>query len=172
VREIDALTDALDAEPEVLRERLKEAVRAIRDRRAATAGETPDDDRGSLLSMLATPEQRAIIDRLTAFMSLVEGHAEYVMNAVSPDVIPSQKTVERRFGARRRKGGNPLDRVVRKLLGLDAKTRQYIEGSAFVRGVVDRVGIEDFNAIWTSRDTLPTKAEIAAPGDWVARVHG
>lgn len=172
VSEIDELTDELDADPEVLRARLKEAVRSIRDRSSSTHDDESETDRGSLLSVLATPEQRAILDRLTAFMSLVEGHAEYVMNAVSADVIPSQKTIERRFGARRRKGGNPLDRMVRKLLGLDAKTRQYIEGSAFVRAVVDQVGIDAFNAVWSSRDTLPTKAEIAAPGAWVARVHG
>ena len=171
VSEIDALTDELDADPDVLRERLKEAVKALRGRRSG--GDDADGDRpGGMLSLLATPEQRAIVDRLTAFMSLVEGHAEYVMNAVSKDVIPSQKTIERRFGARRRKGGNPLDRVVRKLLGLDAKTRQYVEGSSFVRGVVERIGVEGFNAVWTSPDTLPTRAEIAAPADWVARVHG
>ncbi|MCW2603555.1 MAG: hypothetical protein JWN61_1690 [Pseudonocardiales bacterium] len=170
ISEIDALTDELDADPDVLRARIFDAVKSLRDRKPAS--DATDEHGGGLLSLLATPEQRAIVDRLTAFMSLVEGHAEYVMNAVSADVIPSQKTIERRFGARRRKGGNPLDRMVRKLLGLDAKTRQYVEGSAFVRGVVDRIGVDDFNAIWTSRETLPTKAEIAAPGDWVTRVHG
>jgi uncharacterized protein (DUF2342 family) len=61
---------------------------------------------------------------------------------------------------------------MRRLLGLDAKTRQYVEGSAFVRGVVERVGIDDFNAVWTDASTLPTKAELADPGAWVARVHG
>jgi coenzyme F420 biosynthesis associated uncharacterized protein len=123
------------------------------------------------LSVLASPEQRAVLERVTAFMSLVEGHAEYVMNAVSPTVIPTQPSIEARF-ARRRKGGNPLDRLLRRLLGLDAKTRQYVDGSAFVRAVVSRVGLADFNAIWTSAETLPTKAEIAAPADWIARVHG
>jgi putative hydrolase len=93
------------------------------------------------------------------------------MNAVSPTVIPSQPTIEARF-AQRRKGGNPLDRLLRRLLGLDAKTRQYVDGSAFVRAVVGQVGVADFNAIWTSAETLPTKAEIATPADWVARVHG
>jgi coenzyme F420 biosynthesis associated uncharacterized protein len=123
------------------------------------------------MAVVATPEQRAILERITAFMSLVEGHAEYVMNSVSPDVIPTQESIEKRFAQRRRKGGNPLDRLLRKLLGMEAKTRQYVDGSAFVRAVVDRIGLDDFNAIWTSRDTLPTKAEIAAPGQWIARVH-
>jgi coenzyme F420 biosynthesis associated uncharacterized protein len=124
-----------------------------------------------VLSVLATPEQRAVLDRVTAFMSLVEGHAEYVMNAVPDSVIPSQQVIESRFAARRRHGGNPLDRLLRRLLGMEAKTRQYVDGSAFVRNVVDRIGVEDFNAIWSSRETLPTRAEIAEPARWIARVH-
>jgi coenzyme F420 biosynthesis associated uncharacterized protein len=175
VAQIDALTSELEADPDVLRDRLKDAVKTLRGRREADpegADASGAPGAGGLLGALATPEQRAIVDRMTAFMSLVEGHAEYVMNAVSSDVIPTQKTIERRFGARRRKGGSPVDRVLRKLLGLDAKTRQYVEGSAFVRQVVDRVGLDAFNAVWTSPDTLPTRPEISAPADWVARVHG
>ncbi len=93
------------------------------------------------------------------------------MNAVSPTVIPSQPLIEARF-AQRRRGGNPLDRLLRKLLGLDAKTRQYVDGSSFVRKVIDTVGLDGFNAIWTGPAQLPTKAEIADPAAWVARVHG
>ena len=104
-------------------------------------------------------------------MSLVEGHAEYVMNAVPRTVIPSQEAIEKRFAQRRRRGGNALDRVLRRLLGLDGKTRQYVDGSAFVRAVVERIGIDGFNAIWTSAETLPSKAEIAEPLSWVKRVH-
>jgi coenzyme F420 biosynthesis associated uncharacterized protein len=172
--EIGTLSENLDTDADALRARLKDAVSSLRDRRRPTAegADSATEAGAGMLSMLATPEQREILDRLTAFMSLVEGHAEYVMNAVSDGVVPTQRTIERRFGARRRKGGNPLDRLLRKVLGLDAKTRQYVEGSAFVRAVVDQVGLQDFNAIWTSPATLPTKAEIAAPQDWVARVHG
>jgi putative hydrolase len=94
-----------------------------------------------------------------------------VMNAVSPTVIPSQRFIEERFGARRRRGGNPLDRLLRRLLGLDAKTRQYVDGAAFVRHVVDRVGVAGFNTIWTSAGELPSKDEIRAPDAWLARVH-
>jgi coenzyme F420 biosynthesis associated uncharacterized protein len=129
-------------------------------------------DGEGLITALATPEQRVVIDRVTAFMSLVEGHAEYVMNAVPRSVIPTQPVIEERFGIRRRRGGNPFDRALRRLLGIDAKTRQYIEGALFVRTVVDKVGLDGFNAVWTSPETLPRKAEIKAPETWVARVHG
>ena len=164
--EVAALSDGIETDPAVLRERaraaLGELVKVIRGQ----------GDGAGLMSALATADQRVVIDRVTAFMSLVEGHAEYVMNAVSPDVIPTQKVIEERFGARRRRGGNPLDRLLRRLLGLDAKTRQYVDGAAFVRQVIDKVGVDGFNVIWTSRDTLPRKDEIAKPADWLARVHG
>jgi coenzyme F420 biosynthesis associated uncharacterized protein len=162
--EIDALSATIDADPAELRKRLSTA-----------AGELVKVVRGQgsgagLLSVLATPEQRAVLERVTAFMSLVEGHAEYVMNAVPSSVIPTQQVIENRFATRRR-GGNPLDKLLRRLLGMEAKTRQYVDGSAFVRAVVDRIGVDDFNAIWTSKETLPSRAEIADPGRWIARVH-
>jgi coenzyme F420 biosynthesis associated uncharacterized protein len=163
--EVAALADAVETDPEAMRRRLSGAVSELV---KVVRGQ---GDGSGLMAVIATPEQRAILDRVTAFMSLVEGHAEYVMNAVSPGVIPTQEAIEKRFAQRRRNGGNPLDRLLRKLLGMEAKTRQYVDGSAFVRTVVERIGIDDFNAIWTSRMTLPSKAEIADPSRWIARVH-
>ena len=164
--EIGALTDALDVDPEALIERLKSTIAELA--RVVRGG----GDASGVMSALAPPEARAIMDRVTGFMSLVEGHAEYVMNAVDASVIPTQSTIERKFAERRRRGGNPLDRLLRSLLGMDAKTRQYTQGSQFVRTVVDRIGLDDFNAIWTSPETLPGKDEITDPQAWIARVHG
>ena len=162
--EINALTETIETDPAELRRRVGEAVGELV---KVVRGQ---GDGAGLLAVLATPEQRSVLDRVTAFMSLVEGHAEYVMNAVPESVIPTQQTIESRFAARRR-SGNPLDRLLRRLLGMEAKTRQYVDGSAFVRGVVDRIGVHDFNAIWTSPETLPTKAEISDPQRWIARIH-
>ncbi len=127
---------------------------------------------GSLVEMLQTPEQREVMDRVTAFMSLLEGHAEHVMDAVGPAVVPSVATIRDRFEERRRDHGNPLERVLRRLLGLDLKAKQYAEGSVFVRHAVDAVGMERFNRVWESPETLPTRAEIRAPQEWVDRVCG
>jgi coenzyme F420 biosynthesis associated uncharacterized protein len=165
--EIDALVEATDLDPEALRERLATVAQQLG---RTVRGERDGGDAG-LLGLVQSPAQREVIDRLTAFMSLVEGHAEYVMNAVGPDVVPSIARIRERFG-RRRQGTGPVDRFLRRLLGLDVKIRQYADGSRFVGAVVDAVGIEGFNAVWTSSETLPRKAELAAPLDWVERVHG
>jgi len=163
--EVAALTEATETDPAAIKRRLSGAVgELVKVVRGQGDGE-------GVMAVIATPEQREVLDRITAFMSLVEGHAEYVMNAIPSSVIPSQEAIEKRFTARRRKGGNALDRLLRRLLGLDAKTRQYVDGSAFVRTVIDRVGLDGFNVIWTSPQTLPTKAEIAEPLSWIKRVH-
>ena len=125
--------------------------------------------RGSLLEVLGTPEQRAIMDELTGVMSLLEGHADVVMDGVGPGVIASVKEIRTKF-TRRRQGVGVLDKLLRRALGLDAKMAQYRDGARFVRGVVDKVGMADFNVVWQDPAHLPTKAEIADPAAWVTRV--
>jgi coenzyme F420 biosynthesis associated uncharacterized protein len=125
---------------------------------------------GSILDLLGSPEQKEILDRVTGVMSLLEGHADVVMDGVGPEVIPSVESIRAKF-TRRRQGVGTLDRVLRKLLGLEAKMAQYRDGARFVRTVVDKVGMDDFNAVWATADNLPTLAEIHDPDSWVARVH-
>lgn len=124
-----------------------------------------------LAEVLLTPEQKVEVEQLTAVMALLEGHADVMMDEVGPQVVPSVETIRARF-TKRRGGAGSLDRIVRRILGLEAKMRQYADGAGFVRGVVDRVGLDDFNAVWTSPATLPTPAEIASPQQWIERVHG
>jgi len=126
---------------------------------------------GNLIDAIQTPEQKEILDRLTAVMTLVEGHGDYVMDAVGPSVVPSVAEIRAKF-QRRRQGGSRMDQIVRRLLGIDLKMKQYAEGAAFVRHVVDRVGMDGFNRVWTSPETLPTHAEITQPERWLNRVHG
>ncbi len=147
------------AGPDAL-ERLPGIVRALR-----SGGQV------SILEVLQGPEQRAVLDRLLALATLLEGHAEHVMDEVGPSVVPTVATIRRRFGARRR-GGSLVDRLLRMLLGVDAKVRQYEQGRRFVDEVVGRVGMAGFNAAWTSPHTLPLRAEITDPSAWIARVHG
>jgi len=104
-------------------------------------------------------------------MSLVEGHAEYVMDGVGPDVVPSVRTLRKRF-AQRRKGRGPIDRVMRRLLGLEQKMKQYADGRVFVGGVIDRAGMAGFNQVWAKPENLPLIEELTAPERWVERVLG
>jgi coenzyme F420 biosynthesis associated uncharacterized protein len=127
---------------------------------------------GSVVELLQTPEQKVVLDRVTAFMSLLEGHAEHVMDGVGPAVVPTVATIRARFDQRRREGAGIVDRALRRMLGLDLKALQYAEGKVFVDTAVREVGMTGFNRVWESRDTLPTREEIRDPMSWVRRVHG
>ncbi|MER7829715.1 zinc-dependent metalloprotease [Streptomyces sp. NPDC095602] len=166
--EIQAFLGATDMDPMTVLERLRDAVQTFTGARP----EAEEDEGGrSLVELVQTPEQREILGRLTAVMSLLEGHADYVMDGVGPQVVPSVAEIREKFQQRRARGASRLDMALRRLLGLDAKLRQYRDGERFVRAVVEQVGMDGFNRVWTSPNTLPTKAEIAKPADWVARVH-
>lgn len=169
--EIQAFLGETDVDPATLLERIREAVQSLGGGRpdgeeAAERGGSP-----SIIELVQTPAQREILARLTAVMSLLEGHADYVMDGVGPDVVPTVGEIREKFQKRRASGAGRLDQALRKLLGLDAKLRQYRDGERFVRAVVDQVGMDGFNRVWTSPNTLPTKSEISKPAEWVARVH-
>jgi coenzyme F420 biosynthesis associated uncharacterized protein len=123
----------------------------------------------SLIELIQTPEQRVILDRLTGLMSLLEGHADVVMDLVGPSVVPSVVTIRERFDQRRR-DAKALQRFVRRLLGLEMKMKQYAEGAAFVRAVIDEVGMSGLNAVWEAADRLPSCVEIRDPKLWLERV--
>lgn len=149
-------------EPDGMAQRLGEVAAALP---GVLRGET------DITQVLATPEQRERLAEVTAVMSLLEGHADVVMDEVGPQVIPTVAHIRRTF-ERRRKGSGNVDVMLLRLLGMEAKMRQYRDGATFVRGVVDAVGVDGFNQVWTSPQTLPLPTEIADPAAWVARVHG
>ena len=150
-----------------------EASEVLRRLRAALSGLTSGGRDGppkpTLLEAAQTPEQRALFDQLTAVMSLLEGHADYVMDEVGPLVVPTVATIRERFQQRRTSPGL-IDGIARRLLGLDAKLAQYADGAAFVRGVVKREGRDGFNQVWVGPENLPSRDEIADPAAWCKRV--
>ncbi|HVF19616.1 MAG TPA: zinc-dependent metalloprotease [Mycobacteriales bacterium] len=153
--------DASDLDPAQLARRLRDAIGAIRG---------SDDRPGvSFVEAIQTPEQRAVLGRMQALMSLLEGHADVVMDRVGPEVVPTVADIRTKF-EKRRKGSGPIDRMIRSLLGLDLKMRQYAEGAAFVRHVIDAEGMDRFNTVWTSPDTLPRPDEVTDPDAWRRRV--
>jgi coenzyme F420 biosynthesis associated uncharacterized protein len=141
-------------------------VRAAAD---AMAGAVRGGDGGSLIEAVVTPAQREIMDRLTSVMTLVEGHGDYVMDAVGPQVVPTVAHIREKFNSRRGSSGR-IEQTLRRMLGIDLKMKQYAEGSRFVREVVDKAGMATFNKVWTSPETLPTREEFANPQLWLDRV--
>jgi coenzyme F420 biosynthesis associated uncharacterized protein len=135
----------------------------------AVLGAVRGQDGASLVDAVQTPEQRVVLDRITALMSLLEGHADHVMDDVGPEIVPTVETIRARFDQRRGEPG-AVDGLARRVLGLDAKMRQYTEGRAFVGRVVDLVGTDGFNRVWSGPASLPTREEVLDPAAWCDRV--
>jgi coenzyme F420 biosynthesis associated uncharacterized protein len=125
--------------------------------------------RGDLIAVFASDQERAIIDRVQAVMAVIEGHAEHVMDAVAPDLLPSLDKLRTALNERRRNQSR-ASRVVGRLLGMELKLRQYERGKAFCDAVVAAGGPAALTHVFSSPATLPTLAEIENPGAWLARV--
>jgi coenzyme F420 biosynthesis associated uncharacterized protein len=155
---------ASDLDPASILNRIRAAADAV-------AGAVRGGDGDSLIEAIQSPRQREILDRMTSVMTLVEGHGDYVMDAVGPAVVPSVAEIRAKFSARRGSAGR-IEQAIRRVLGIDLKMKQYEQGSRFVKAVVEQAGMASFNKVWTSPETLPTRDELQDPRLWLERVDG
>jgi len=126
--------------------------------------------RGELLRLTLGEERWALVERMQAAMSLIEGHAEHTMDAVGAEVLPSLPRLRAAMTRRRENRGLPW-RVLERLLGLELKMRQYEQGRRFCDAVVDAGGRQTLALAWSGPGALPTPAELESPALWIARMR-
>ncbi len=124
---------------------------------------------GGLVALVQTREQRGLLARVQAAMSVVEGYSEHVMDAIGADVLDSYEGL-REAMERRRAGRSAPERVLWRLLGLDIKMRQYEQGHRFCDQVVEAGGLELLNRVWESPEMLPGMRELGRPAAWCERI--
>lgn len=122
-----------------------------------------------IVSLAVRERERETLARMQAVMSVVEGHAEHVMDAVGAEVLPSLPALRDAMERRRRSASAPA-RLLGRLLGLELKLRQYEQGKRFCDTVVETGGMAALNRVWAAPEALPTQTELERPGDWLARV--
>jgi coenzyme F420 biosynthesis associated uncharacterized protein len=127
--------------------------------------------RGELLRLTLGENRWALVERMQAAMSLIEGHAEHTMDAIGADVLPSLPRLRAAMNHRRENRGLPW-RVLERLLGLELKLKQYETGRRFCDAVVAAGGPQALALAWSAPDTLPSTAELEQPSLWIARVPG
>ena len=153
----------VDPDPKRFLEALKRAVDEVR------AGRSPLAD-GGLVALLAGPEQKAMLDQVAGLMSLLEGHGDVTMDRAGADLVPSAD----RFGRvlrQRRAEAKGASRLLRQLVGLEAKLKQYEQGERFIEAVEAEGGSELLDHVWRGPEWLPSLAEIRAPHAWIDRVR-
>lgn len=124
---------------------------------------------GGLIRLVAGPEQTEALRGLQAAMSVIEGYAEHVMDAVGEELDPGYASLRKALESERR-SRSVIDTLIARLLGLDVKLRQYELGKRFADAVAERSGIEGLNEVWRAPDSLPDTAELEDPERWLARV--
>ncbi len=123
---------------------------------------------GDLIAVLTTKAERDLLDRVQAVMAVIEGHAEHVMDAVAPDLVPSLPRLREALD-RRRRSQSALSRILAKLLGLDLKMRQYDQGKRFCDAVVAAGGVNALHHVFSGPEALPSLSELEDPASWLAR---
>jgi coenzyme F420 biosynthesis associated uncharacterized protein len=154
--------ELVDPDPRTFARALSNAVEAIR------RGENPLDE-GGIVSLIATPEQRGVLDQVQALMSLLEGHGNVVMTDLGAKHVAGEERMARVLHQRRQSGG--IAQQIQKLLGLEQKMRQYEVGEKFVRGVLDIGGPRAIDHAWVAPGNLPVLAELDDPASWLVRVQ-
>ena len=124
---------------------------------------------GGLMSVVHTPQQRELLSRIQAFMSLVEGYSNFIMDLVGEEIIPSFKEMSGAF-RRRRESKSGAERFVERMLGFDLKLQQYKVGERFCKEVAERRGLDFLNLAWRSEEDLPHGEEIRNPSLWIDRM--
>jgi coenzyme F420 biosynthesis associated uncharacterized protein len=161
---VNELLDSVDPDPKRVIDAIGELVRDSR------GGNGPSLKDGGLSLLLATPEQRETMKKVSGLMSLLEGHGDLIMDRATVGVIPSQKRFARVM-SQRRKNANGITRLIQRVTGIEAKLAQYEEGEDFVRAVETAGGRDLFDQVWSGPDALPTIDEIREPDRWIERLR-
>jgi uncharacterized protein (DUF2342 family) len=123
---------------------------------------------GELLRLTLGEDRWALVERMQATMSLIEGHAEHTMDAIGAEVLPSLPRLRAAMTRRRESRGLPW-RVLERLLGLEMKLRQYEVGRRFCDAVVEQGGPQALARVWEGPELLPSNEELKEPGLWLRR---
>lgn len=161
---VDESIGGLDPDPRRVLDGVNEIIARVR------RGESPVGEEG-LMGLFAGERQRATFERIQAMMTVLEGHGNFVMDALGAEHVSGQAYMSRVLSQRRQQGG--IARLVLRLLGMEMKARQYEEGQRFLTAVRERHGIETLDRLWEAPGNLPDLAEIRepeGPDTWVRRV--
>ncbi len=159
---VESTIDSIDPDPKRFVAALQRLLEARR------RGEDPMDQ-GGMMALFASDEQLEVINRIAGLMSLLEGHGDITMDRAGKDLVPSADRFARVLRQRRQSSGG-FTRMFQRLVGFDAKIKQYAEGEHFIDVVEDHGGAALFDRAWESPDNIPSIDEIRNPKLWIARV--
>jgi putative hydrolase len=127
-------------------------------------------DAGALLGAMRSDRQEPLLEALQRFVSVLEGYADVVVEKIGERMVSTHGRIDEALRRHRLERGDAAT-FVDRLLGLELDRRHYETGAAFCRGVIERAGLDGLNRLWEGPQMVPTPAELAAPGLWLARIE-
>lgn len=165
LRFADLLTDFLSTltiDAAAMQERL-----ATLDPSNPQAMESMMESEEGLFGTVLDDEQRIKLGRIQAFMAAAEGYGDHVMQGLGRELLPSFDRI--REAMRRYREGEAGDPVFERLLGIEMKRAQYVQGAAFCDTVVELTDEATLAIMWDSAEAMPSLPEIEEPRLWLAR---
>jgi coenzyme F420 biosynthesis associated uncharacterized protein len=160
---VNRTLDTVDPDPKRVLEALSRALDDMR------SGLNPLDE-GGVATLLASPDQRDVFGRIGGMMSLLEGHGDVTMDRAGEGYVPSAARFSTALRQRRRQGGSAA-KMLQRVVGIEAKMKQYAQGEKFIAYVERHGGPDALDAAWRGPEWLPDMDEIRSPQDWLDRVR-
>ncbi len=98
------------------------------------------------------------------------GWADHIADQVGARILGNPARISEAARRRRIESGEETT-FVERLLGLRLDRSRVEQGKSFVAGVVERAGTTGLDPLFDRTNSLPTKAELEAPGLWLARLE-
>jgi putative hydrolase len=126
-------------------------------------------DPEDMLHVESSPARRRAADDLTAVVCALLGYVEHVLDLSAARLLGGRSAIAEAW-RRRQVDREAPERSAELLFGLDLGPSQVDRGTVFVEGVLTRAGDDGLARLWSRPDTLPTPAELDAPGLWLERI--
>jgi len=167
---LSAYAAGFEPDPNALEDRLGSIEFDMSDPSSMTGMQSMFGDPEMLLGAIQSQAQRDMLPKFEALIASIVGYVDHIVDAVGSSLL-SNTTMISEAVRRRRVEADDSDRFVERLFGLELTQATYDCGAAFVAGIVEREGNDGLVRLWESERTLPTPAEIEAPGLWLARIE-
>jgi putative hydrolase len=125
-------------------------------------------DPSFLTGMFTGPHQAEDLADIQAFLAVVEGYADHLLNQLDPHLMPQLPRI-REAVDRRRATPSQGEVLLQKMLGIELRRPEYRTGAAFFEEIERRWGPEATVNVWETDASVPNADELTDPVAWAAR---
>lgn len=121
------------------------------------------------IPVVETERHRAALERVRAFLALLEGYSAHIAEEVESQLIAEPARIQESV-ARHRASPSDGKTALASLLGFSSDRELEGTGRTFCEAIVKLEGLTSLNRVWDAPDNLPNLAEIRDPFLWIDRV--